>query len=268
MIIDAVLLSDKGLKKEKNEDNFYIDGIINEESRDREEISVSIDTSQKKSVCFALADGMGGFNAGEEASLMIVKCMQEDMDVNQGIDDKIDSVRDSMMRSHEKIREYRKTVGNCGATCTSFVTDGLFYSIRHIGDCRVYKYSKGKLHRLTEDDTLSARRIDMGFYDEGDNRELGDRSRLYKYLGKEEDIFIPRTSWQKWNPDDILMMCSDGLYNMCRDDEMATIIGQDIQSHTQINDSLKNVADNLMNKAISAGADDNITLMLMSRSDI
>jgi serine/threonine protein phosphatase PrpC len=235
-------LSDIGLKREKNEDSWNI--VLDKEGNP---------------IGFIIADGMGGYLAGEEASRIAV----EDMSAmvlecaSKNLSD--DSIREIMVREinniNDRIMSYSlQNLGGLksGTTLSAGMVIGENLHIIHIGDCRVYRIRENRISRLTEDHSLVAQLIKEGLIsaDEADNHP--DRNRITRALGFQEDFF-PDINKERIMPGDIYIFCTDGLYEGMKDDEIL---------YTVINEPRETIAKNLIEKAKEYGGADNITVIV------
>ncbi len=210
---------------------------------------------------FAVADGMGGYAAGEVASRGTLKAFEAATYALRH-DDGETNIRQMLMDALNKANShvYKMAVSNdaytgMGTTLTALYLpgDGTAYCA-HIGDSRLYLYGDGKLQQLTQDHTYVA---DLALHGKITNEEAlihPDRHMLLKALGVEEQI-EPDCFRFALQDGDRLLLCSDGLSDMVRDEEISRLL--------QI-ENLEEAADSLINQSLSNGGRDNVTLVLLS----
>jgi serine/threonine protein phosphatase PrpC len=304
----AASKTDVGKQREQNEDNCY---------------TQVIEDDRKASGLFIVADGMGGYHAGEEASRIAVQTVrdvlqrllgptssQPTMPLNrsprgrdkgakvtrklpesggkegegasasasepaatpsahsaqatQSLDESValeyysDLLRDAVEQSSEKIVEYgdeHKEARGLGSTITAaLVIDGQAF-IANVGDSRTYLLRNGKLSRITSDHSLVERLVQSGQIKRDDVYDHPSRNLIYRSLGAgraevDVDIFTERLQ-----PGDALLLCSDGLWEMVRDPQLANIL-------TEVDDPTQTV-DLLIQRANENGGEDNITAVLV-----
>jgi protein phosphatase len=109
-------------------------------------------------------------------------------------------------------------------TLTAVVVDRGELTAAHIGDSRLYLLRDGRLTQLTKDHTVAGAKSRMGLMSKSRARESPDRSVLTRSLGRELIVPIDRLSNRVYRGDSLLV-CSDGLYNVLEDDEMASLLG-------------------------------------------
>ncbi|HUY79179.1 MAG TPA: SpoIIE family protein phosphatase, partial [Ktedonobacterales bacterium] len=142
-----------------------------------------------------------------------------------------------------------------GATVTAaLVVEGMAF-IANVGDSRTYLLRAGKLERVTRDHSLVERLVEAGQIDREDVYDHPSRNLIYRSLGAghaEVDVDIFNVQLQ---PGDSLLLCTDGLWEMVRDPQMANILNE-TQDPTA-------VCAMLIDKANENGGEDNITALLV-----
>ncbi|MGI6122849.1 MAG: Stp1/IreP family PP2C-type Ser/Thr phosphatase [Acetivibrionales bacterium] len=235
-------LSDIGLKREKNEDNWNI--VLNREG---------------KPIGFIIADGMGGYLAGEQASRIAVEEMSSMVleCASKKLSD--DSIREIITREinniNDRIMDYSlQNLGGLKSGTTlsvgMVIEDNLH--IIHVGDCRVYRIREGGISRLTEDHSLVAQLMKEGLISADEANHHPDRNRITRALGFQEDFF-PDINKELILPGDIYIFCTDGLYEEMSDEEIL---------NTVINEPRETIAKRLIEKAKEYGGGDNITVIV------
>lgn len=264
-MIEAYVKSCVGQVRKNNEDNYCINGLINEMSVDESEQLLIAENN----ILLGVADGIGGGHAGEISSKVAVEVLKKqwEMLTNDGKQNpktysEIEkSIHEAYVEANEEIATLRYRFGPTGTTCTTFVSEGNRFWIKHIGDTRCYLLRDERLIRITEDQTLSGLKIKLGMYEEYTSEELEDRSKLMEFLGRDEYVASREYGWFKWEDNDIVLLCSDGLYDMCFDNQIKNIL-----INGRNNKDIKEITNELINKANEAGGKDNITAALIGRS--
>lgn len=250
--------TDKGCVRENNEDNFYIDGKF-VHSYEKAETDHYIELTQSGHL-FGLFDGMGGEAFGETASaLAAVQLRRFADDITEGDVSDIPYYMNEFSRSaNSAICDMLKDRSNArgGSTFAAVcIKDGMAYPF-YLGDSRIYLCENGRLTQITEDHTLAVRNIKAGVYTEEEAADSPDHHKLTSYLGADYSDMgldcqacmpVPLTGGLT------LLLCTDGLTDMCSDDEIAAAL----QS------SGNNAARELADLAMSKGGLDNVTCIVI-----
>lgn len=258
-VIAGVGISNVGKKRENNEDNFIIGNIYNRKSEMNMEVN-HYAFQQGKWYCIAVFDGMGGIDNGEMASLYAAEEFYKIQRKLAGrlSHEYIDKLaRMGFFNANRRIVDKGKSGMIGGTTGTVLFTNGDEFKIYHMGDSRAYLMREKELIQLTKDQTLAALKIEAGFYEEDDQRVKADKHRLTEYIGmeKSDDSLNPQESeWIEFRKGDKLLLCSDGLYDMCSDEEIKEVL---------LGIENENIGSKLVEKALENGGADNITCMLL-----
>ncbi|MDW8148780.1 MAG: Stp1/IreP family PP2C-type Ser/Thr phosphatase [Roseiflexaceae bacterium] len=215
---------------------------------------------------FIVADGMGGHSAGEVASDLALRGALEivqreylaptvDADAQDREETLREVVRRAMFQANEYVvREARNRGNDMGTTMTLALVAGDRAVIGNVGDSRTYLLREGKLRRVTRDHSLVQRLVDLGQITPDEVYTHPQRNAVLRSLGDkldiEVDVFVERL-----RPGDALLLASDGLWEMVRDEQMAEIIA----AHP---DDPQAACMALIDAANAAGGDDNITVIL------
>ena len=245
-----------GNVRRENQDNFYIDGKII--SSENEAFSGVFENAQ---IIAAVCDGMGGEANGKDASLLAAKRVGEaDADISRGkVTDTDKLILSYISLANEDVYEMSKRTGEIGGTTINVVyINGKTASSYNLGDSRTYLYRDGTLTQLSRDHTTVADMVRLGALSEEEALRHPRRNQLNQYVG------MP-TKQYKLDPhvlrdfelrdDDILLICSDGLTDMCGKPEIIAMLSAEKE--------LKEIADDLMNSALEHGGKDNITVILL-----
>jgi serine/threonine protein phosphatase PrpC len=145
-----------------------------------------------------------------------------------------------------------------GTTCTAVVVQNEQVYFAHVGDSRAYLFKNGQIVQLTEDHTYVQQLLKMGEITEEKAARHPERNVLTQAMGTKADIRIDLGRCVlPFDPGDRLLLCSDGLYEYCREEDLIRLLSQD---------SLPNVASELVQLAKNRGGHDNITVVLAERT--
>ena len=254
-------VSDVGCVRENNEDNYIFEKNINRDSSDRSEIACSIARLAGEWHFAGVFDGMGGGEMGELASHGTAEIFLKAFDSLTEVQSKteIDLVlRKAFLEANNRIVSLQKEYKIFGTTGTVMCTDGVEIKIYHLGDSRAYLIRKGDLIQITKDQTLAQMKMDVGMYREDDPAAEADKHKLTEYIGRDrtkENIKPEESCWIPVQKGDGVLLCSDGLYDMCSDEEIAGILHKDM--------SVANMTSELVNTAKKNGGKDNITCVVI-----
>jgi protein phosphatase len=141
-----------------------------------------------------------------------------------------------------------------GTTCTAAMVDGTTVMLAQVGDSRAYLLHNRNLSQLTRDHSLVADLIDSGEITASEARTHPWRSYITRALGIEQTVQADLYEIEAAEGD-TLLLCSDGLYSMIDDEQIASILGR--------NHEPQRAADALVDAAIEAGGADNITVIVI-----
>lgn len=253
MQLEAVARTDPGPVREHNEDSFVVD----------------LETG-----LFLVADGMGGHASGEIASAIAADTVQEvllggvnpdetRLDRDMGMDDEEEireRLRYSMNQASVRIRKAaleNPVHAGMGTTLVVLLIEDDEAHIGHVGDSRLYLFRDDRLLRLTRDHTVVQQEIDAGRLTPELARIVPHKNILTQSVGYHGPV-EPDTSTRPVEPGDIFILCSDGLTDPLDDDQLA-----DICRDTAAED----LAEVLVQSALEAGTEDNVTVVVVSASD-
>ncbi len=216
-----------------------------------------------------LADGMGGYNAGEVASGIAVQTITElaaegaareqrnDTDPTTGLMRQSIILRDAVARANKIIYQTAQSQTHCEGMGTTLVAAMFFdnrVSIAHVGDSRAYRLRNETFEQLTLDHSLLQELVDRGFYSEEEAQRSTNRNYVTRALGVEPtvDVEVQEFDVQK---DDVYLLCSDGLPDMVEDEDIHLTI-------STFNASLDVVGQQLVQLTNDHGGRDNVSVML------
>ncbi|HYI36784.1 MAG TPA: Stp1/IreP family PP2C-type Ser/Thr phosphatase [Thermoleophilaceae bacterium] len=229
-VVEQAGLSDVGRQRDANEDNFVIADPL-----------------------FAVADGMGGAQAGEVASRAAADVFE---DVTGGRDQPERLLTDLTREANRRIFEMSQTDASrrgMGTTLTAAMVWDQGVSIGHVGDSRAYRLRDGTLEQLTHDHSLVAELVRSGQLSAEAAENHPQRSIITRALGPESDVEVDAHTHTA-RAGDVYVLCSDGLTGMVSDPDMEAIL--------RGAGSLDEAASALVKAANQSGGKDNITVVL------
>jgi serine/threonine protein phosphatase PrpC len=202
---------------------------------------------------FAVADGMGGAQAGEVASGIAMDLFAHSMPDDGSAEERLSTVAQvANARIHELSRSDRDRAG-MGTTIAAVHVGDDEVAVAHVGDSRAYRLRDGVLEPLTRDHSLVQALIDQGRLTEEEAAHHPQRSIITRALGPEPSVEVETRTYRA-APGDVFLLCSDGLTSMVDDDTVARIIAAA--------GGLEAAARKLIDAANAAGGRDNITVVL------
>ena len=230
-------------------------------SRNNNEDSVVVDEEAALAV---LADGMGGYNAGEVASGMVTSFIKAelgrwlsqasaqatDTDVRRAMDICVDNANRAIFNAANSNPQY----AGMGTTLVVAVFRDSRLLLGHIGDSRGYRWRGGVLEQITRDHSLLQEQIDAGLITPEQAAVSNNKNLVTRAVGVEDTVLL-ETHLHQTLPGDWVLMCSDGLSDMLDDDEIAAVL--------RGYDSLPAAAEALVQAANDAGGRDNISVILV-----
>ena len=256
------VISNRGKVRENNEDNYLLGRCLNAESLDESEAHFTGEAGEW--TCAGVFDGMGGEAGGEIASRIVSQVFQENtMQLGKLTKDKLsEKIEKTFGLANRAVVEERKNRSTCGTTGTILVTDGNELRVFHRGDSRVYVMRDKQLYVISKDHTLAQMKMDIGIYHLGDEIPERENHQLTEFIGMDYDgDALPYESgWIKWEENDRILLCSDGLYDMCSP--------QMILKCLTAGEAAEQTCHTLFEKAMDFGGKDNITVMVLQLADI
>jgi PPM family protein phosphatase len=235
-IADSAGTTDAGRKRRRNEDSFVHDPPL-----------------------FAVADGMGGAQAGEVASRLAAAAFREfhDADALDPEERLAAIIQEANRRIYERARSDAQASG-MGTTITAALVAQNAVAVGHVGDSRAYRLRGGRLEQLTEDHSLVADLVRSGRISPEEADTHPQRSVITRALGTDSEVDVD-TFTVASEPGDLFMLCSDGLTTMVGDED---ILGAIDRAET-----LEQTTKALVKAANRAGGEDNITVVLFSLAE-
>ncbi len=199
---------------------------------------------------FAVADGMGGAQAGEVASRIAAGAFEQGVSEEGAAEGQLETIaRDANREIHELAQRDSSRAG-MGTTLTAALLHDDEVALGHVGDSRAYVLREGELKRLTNDHSLVEELRRQGRLTHEEAEEHPQRSIITRALGPEPEVNVD-TMTVPAKPGDVFLLCSDGLTTMVADQRIKQILGQ--------SRSLRSAVNKLIDEANQGGGRDNIT---------
>jgi protein phosphatase len=213
-----------------------------------------------RSPLFAVADGMGGAQAGEVASQMAVAALEPGLPDGPGAAEQ--RLAALVLEANAQIHALSQSdagAAGMGTTLTAAYVDGERLALAHVGDSRAYRLRDGELELLSSDHSLVEELVRRGELTHEEADRHPQRSIITRALGPEDDVEVDHESWPA-QAGDVYLLCSDGLTAMVAEARVAEIM--------RAAQSLPNAARALVDEANAAGGKDNITVVLFRLADV
>lgn len=243
--IELAALSDLGCQRENNEDRYsYWEPATDKQFADKGRL-------------VSVADGMGGYEGGQEASRIAIETIEGAYAGGQSRDPQ-SLLLEGFHSAHRKIQEYAEKhpgLEGMGTTCTTVaLRDSLLY-FAHVGDSRLYLLRNGSIRQLTHDHSYVSRLVAHGVISSEEAESHPQRHILTAALGAgaEVDPDCP-VNPVELQSGDTLVLCTDGLWGLVHEPEIQKVI-----SEREVSDA----CHELVRLARSRGGPDNITLQLI-----
>jgi protein phosphatase len=219
---------------------------------------------------FILADGLGGYNAGEIASTMAVSTLLGELTDAQRVARESGDVFDPARVLRDALVVMNANIFRAALNSTAFegmattvviawILDDTLW-VAHTGDSRLYRHRAGTLEQLTRDHSFSQELLDAGMVTEEEARLLPAKNLVTRALGASPDI-EPEVRPYDLNPDDVLLLCSDGLTEMVTHYEIGGLI-------EACDRDLDDTARRLVDMANEAGGRDNTSVILIRVGEV
>jgi len=205
---------------------------------------------------FALCDGMGGAAAGEVASRIAVDTLINQLCAADSHENRRKVLEEAIAAANQIVHARAETeaaLHGMGTTLVAVAIGGDRALVGHVGDSRCYLYRRGELSRLTHDHSLVDEQVRLGqlTQDEADHSPL--RNVITRAIGTQTSVSADIAELAL-EPDDILLLCSDGLTKELSDDRIAAMLSDD--------GDLDSLCGRLIDAAKAAGGHDNVTAVL------
>jgi serine/threonine protein phosphatase PrpC len=234
--------TDVGLKRDHNEDSLLCNDALG---------------------LYAVADGMGGHQGGEQASRMAVEVLEKELQERlspggpgRGFAGVAESMREATMQASQQIYDSAQTNperAGMGTTLTSLCFHDGGLTLCHVGDSRAYLVRDGRARQLTEDHSWIQEQVRAGLLSPGDAIVSRFRNIITRSVGF-EPVVSPDLFTMPVEAGDCYLVCSDGLSNYFSVDEIGRVLGAQFYGEA---------ARALVEIANERGGDDNITCVVV-----
>jgi serine/threonine protein phosphatase PrpC len=242
-------ITDKGKRREKNEDTFFAREIIN-----------------KRFLVACVIDGVGGYKGGDIAAGIARSVIMKNLETLS--ENVIEALRQAIIAANLKINQEKKAANKnermaCVLTCVvaDIKNNKCWYA--HVGDTRIYLLRDHSLVKISKDHSAVGFLEESGRLSEEEAMRHPRRNEINKALGFEEDISTPEdfieTGESPFLSGDLLLLCSDGLTDMVSSGTITQVL--------TTKKSLASKAKALVNAANDAGGNDNITAVLVENNN-
>jgi PPM family protein phosphatase len=242
--IELASLTDLGCQRSNNEDRYsYWEPASDEQFALKGRLAV-------------VADGMGGYEGGQEASRIAVETVGE-VYAGAADGDPQAILVDGLRLAHQRIHDYaavHRELHGMGTTCTAIALIGRGLSYAHIGDSRLYLARGAEISRLTQDHSYVGRLVESGVISPEEAEIHPQRHILTAALGSGLEITPDRpASPVALEKGDVLILCTDGLWSLVNESEL----------HDSLRPDLQQACGELIALAKQRGGPDNITVQLL-----
>lgn len=236
-----------GMKSDKGKRQINQDAVV----ADRGELL------GEKYALLAVADGMGGHQAGEVASQLAVQCFsQQFLTAYQQEASPLLALEIAVRRANQLVHDRAESDHRLAGMGTTLTVAFLWRSqlqVAHVGDSRLYLYRDELCQQLTDDHSLVGELLKSGGLSEREAQQHPQRNLLIRALGTDSTVDVDLLSFDL-QPGDVILICSDGLSTVINQGELASIISQ--------HRDLQQAANQMVQLANERGGHDNITAAL------
>lgn len=243
--IEVASQSDVGRQRENNEDAFlYWEPASEEEFARKGRLAI-------------VADGMGGYEGGQDASRLAVETVRDVYDRNFGGDPQV-TLLEAFATAHQRIQDYASRhpgFHGMGTTCTAVVLLGGRLYVAHVGDSRLYRVRGSEISRLTRDHSYVSRLVESGIVRSEDAEKHPQRHILTAALGAGIEVLVDTSQPSvRAEAGDILVLCTDGLWGVVSEEEIVDAANRKSPAES---------CSALVNLALQRGGPDNITVQVL-----
>jgi PPM family protein phosphatase len=228
-VVEQAFRTDTGRQRDANEDTYFASSPV-----------------------FAVADGMGGAQAGEVASRLAAESFEAIQRGSESPEAYLRAIAKTANARIHRLAQSDSTRSGMGTTLTAALVEGEEVGIAHVGDSRAYLFRDGELKLLTSDHSLVEELRRQGRLTDEQAEDHPQRSIITRALGPERDVEVDTMTYRA-RPGDVYLLCSDGLTTMIKEDRITSILGE--------SQTLDEAADRLVAEANEAGGRDNITVV-------
>jgi PPM family protein phosphatase len=246
-------VTDVGRVRANNEDAFVVSELAGAEPIHSMSAPVSLRV-EDRGVLLAVSDGMGGEQAGEVASALALSALRRGMSTVVASSAEA-ALRDCVESANREVWTAAQEAGRegMGATLTAVLLQGGYAYVAEIGDSRAYLLRGRRLKQLTHDQSYVQRLVDFGVLNRRQANRSEYRNVILQAMGAQPTVVVALNRL-RLRRGDRLLLCSDGLSGQVDDDDMQRIL--------LATPGLAAACRRLLERALSRGGDDNITIVL------
>lgn len=204
---------------------------------------------------WAVADGMGGYEAGNVASNMIVSSLAE-VSATTHLDDFVTSIEDCILDVNQRILEYAEIMHDgrmLGSTVASLLIHGKVGACLWVGDSRIYRFRNNELSQLSRDHSHVEELLQQGAISPEEVENHPDANVITRAVGAAEELYVDINVFDT-QVGDTYMLCSDGLYNTVDRENIIYCLN---------NFTAEEGVKSLIAKALENGAPDNVSVIIV-----
>jgi serine/threonine protein phosphatase PrpC len=251
-----------GTRKPENDDSLIVFTCQNERATEQQQDGTI--TIVNRDLVFAVSDGMGGGNAGDMASQLILRKLSKFIPrtligaTNAPDDYFLSCLEHALLDVHRELNKLSaadENLSGMGATlCLAWFSPGRMHCA-HAGDSRIYRLRDGELAQLTKDHTFAFAQYKRGEITEYQFRQHPRRAALYEVLGAQHQNVHPQLFTEHYLPGDRYLICSDGVIDGLWDRQIREFLSQEIPPAMVVRE--------LLSKATNAAGKDDTTAVLI-----
>jgi serine/threonine protein phosphatase PrpC len=234
-VVEQAHRSDTGRQRSANEDSYFARPPV-----------------------FAVADGMGGAQAGEVASRLAAESFGSARRGQESPEAYLKAIARTANARIHRLAQADSSRSGMGTTLTAALVDDDEVGLAHVGDSRAYLFREGELKLLTSDHSLVEELRRSGRLTDEQAEDHPQRSIITRALGPEREVDVDTMTYRA-RPGDVYLLCSDGLTTMLREERIAAVLAEA--------PSLPEAVDRLVGEANDAGGRDNITVVAFRLED-
>ncbi len=228
-VVEQAHRTDTGRQRNANEDAYFARGPL-----------------------FAVADGMGGAQAGEVASRLAAESFEPVKRGEESPEAYLRAIARTANARIHRLAQADSSRSGMGTTLTAALVEDDEVSFAHVGDSRAYVFRDGELKLLTSDHSLVEELRRQGRLTDEQAEDHPQRSIITRALGPEREVEVDTMTYRA-RPGDVYLLCSDGLTTMVREERIAATVAS--------SESLDDAVSSLVREANEAGGRDNITVV-------
>ncbi|HEY7150064.1 MAG TPA: Stp1/IreP family PP2C-type Ser/Thr phosphatase [Solirubrobacterales bacterium] len=235
-VVEQASQSDTGRQRNANEDSYFARPPV-----------------------FAVADGMGGAQAGEVASRLAAESFEAVARGEESPEAYLKAIAKTANARIHRLAQTDSSRSGMGTTLTAALVEEDEVGLAHVGDSRAYLFREGELKLLTSDHSLVEELRRQGRLTDEQAEGHPQRSIITRALGPEREVEVDTMTYRA-RPGDVYLLCSDGLTTMLREERIGEVLAE--------SGTLDEAVKRLVREANQAGGRDNITVVAFRLEDV